>query len=62
MAELFTIDRQVDAYHELESSLRPKVRERIKAKRQKWLDGLVSPFARKMHLKAERARRKELRH
>lgn len=62
MAELFTIDRKIDAHHELEALLRPEIRERVKAKRQKWLDGLVSPFAKQLHRKLERARRKEPQH
>ena len=46
----------VDAYLQLGNLLRPGTRERVLAKRKRWLDGIVSPFAKKLHKRALKSR------
>jgi hypothetical protein len=55
MASSLTDGRQTDPRQELEALLRPEIRERVRTKREKWLDEGVSPFAKQLHRKAEPA-------
>jgi hypothetical protein len=59
MASSLTVGRQPDPRQELEALLRPEIRERVRTKREKWLGEGVSPLAKQLHRKAERARRKD---
>jgi hypothetical protein len=47
----------VDAHHQLEKMLSPDTRARAVAKRARWLDGIVSPFAKEAHKKERRSRK-----
>jgi hypothetical protein len=45
----------IDTYQRLEDLLRPATRARTLQKRKRWLDGLISPFAKKRHVKSARS-------